>query len=80
LRPRVRRAWTSGSTACPSPITWQGRAHRDDRGTELERYELYRRDNVATTRLLFAAAQRNSVDRFIYLSSIKVLATSAKCR
>ncbi len=50
-----------------------GRAHRDDRGTELERYELYRRDNVATTRLLFAAAQRNSVERFIYLSSIKVL-------
>ena len=50
-----------------------GRAHRDDRGPELERYELYRRDNVATTRLLFAAAQRNSVARFIYLSSIKVL-------
>lgn len=50
-----------------------GRAHRDDRGTELERYEQYRRDNVATTRLLFAAAQRNSVARFIYLSSIKVL-------
>ena len=50
-----------------------GRAHRDDRGPELARYELYRRDNVATTRLLFAAAQRNSVGRFIYLSSIKVL-------
>ncbi len=50
-----------------------GRAHRDDRGTELERYELYRRDNVAATRLLFAAAQRNFVERFIHLSSIKVL-------
>ncbi len=50
-----------------------GRAHRDDRGPELERYELYRRDNVATTRSLFGAAQRNFVDRFIYLSSIKVL-------
>ncbi|HET6472098.1 MAG TPA: NAD-dependent epimerase/dehydratase family protein [Pseudomonadales bacterium] len=50
-----------------------GRAHRDDRGSELERYELYRRDNVATTRLLFPAAQRNCVQRFVYLSSIKVL-------
>ena len=50
-----------------------GRAHRDDRGPELERYQLHRRDNVATTQLLFAAAQRNSVARFIYLSSIKVL-------
>ena len=50
-----------------------GRAHRDDRGSEIERYELYRRDNVATTRLMFPAAQRNGVQRFVYLSSIKVL-------
>ena len=38
-----------------------GRAHRNDKGPELERYERYRHDNVATTRSLFAAAQRNSV-------------------
>ena len=50
-----------------------GRAHRDDRGSELARYERHRRDNVATTRSLFAAAQRNSADRFIFVSSIKVL-------
>jgi len=50
-----------------------GRAHRDDRGSELDRYERHRRDNVATTRSLFAAAQRNSVDRFVFVSSIKVL-------
>lgn len=50
-----------------------GRAHRDDRGSELERYERHRRDNVETTRLLFAAAQRNRVDRFVFVSSIKVL-------
>jgi len=50
-----------------------GRAHRDDRGSELARYEHHRRDNVATTRSLFAAAQRSSVDRFIFVSSIKVL-------
>lgn len=50
-----------------------GRAHRRDRGPELERYANYRRDNVTTTRELFAAAQRNAVQRFVYLSSIKVL-------
>ena len=50
-----------------------GRAHRNDKGTERERYERYRHDNVATTRSLFAAAQRNSVGRFIFVSSIKVL-------
>jgi nucleoside-diphosphate-sugar epimerase len=50
-----------------------GRAHRNDKGTERERYERYRHDNVATTRSLFAAAQRNSVGRFIFISSIKVL-------
>jgi nucleoside-diphosphate-sugar epimerase len=50
-----------------------GRAHRRDRGNELQRYALYRRDNVMTTAALFAAAQRNAVRRFIYLSSIKVL-------
>jgi nucleoside-diphosphate-sugar epimerase len=50
-----------------------GRAHRRDRGTELQRYEAYRRDNVTTTRALFSAAQRNAVARFVYLSSIKVL-------
>jgi len=55
-----------------------GRAHRDDRGSEIERYELYRRDNVATTRLLFPAAQRNGVRRFIYLSSIKVLGDTSE--
>ncbi len=50
-----------------------GRAHRDDKGPELERYERYRHDNVVTTRSLFAAAQRNFVDRFVFVSSIKVL-------
>jgi len=55
-----------------------GRAHREDRGSEIERYELYRRDNVATTRLLFPAAQRNGVRRFIYLSSIKVLGDTSE--
>ena len=50
-----------------------GRAHRSDKGPELERYERYRHDNVATTRSLFAAAQRNSVNRFVFVSSIKVL-------
>jgi UDP-glucose 4-epimerase len=55
-----------------------GRAHRDDKGSEIERYELYRRDNVATTRLLFPAAQRNHVRRFVYLSSIKVLGDTSE--
>jgi UDP-glucose 4-epimerase len=50
-----------------------GRAHRRDEGPELERYARYRRDNVATTQSLFVAAQRNAVQRFVFLSSIKVL-------
>lgn len=50
-----------------------GRAHRRDEGSELERYARYRRDNVATTEALFLAAQRNRVQRFVFLSSIKVL-------
>jgi len=50
-----------------------GRAHRRDEGSELERYARYRRDNVATTQAWFLAAQRNHVQRFVFLSSIKVL-------
>jgi nucleoside-diphosphate-sugar epimerase len=50
-----------------------GRAHRSDTGSELERYARYRRDNVSTTHELFLAAQRNGVQRFVFLSSIKVL-------
>jgi nucleoside-diphosphate-sugar epimerase len=50
-----------------------GRAHRRDAGSELERYARYRRDNVSTTQALFLAAQRNAVQRFVFLSSIKVL-------
>lgn len=50
-----------------------GRAHRRDASSQRERYEAYRHDNVATTAALFAAAQRNRVARFVYLSTIKVL-------
>lgn len=56
-----------------------GRAHRGDRGSERQLYQRYRRDTVTTTRALFLAAQRNGVNRFVYLSSIKVLGdTSAQ--
>jgi UDP-N-acetyl-alpha-D-quinovosamine dehydrogenase len=50
-----------------------GRAHRRDARSQREHYEAYRHDNVATTASLFAAAQRNRVARFVYLSTIKVL-------
>jgi nucleoside-diphosphate-sugar epimerase len=50
-----------------------GRAHRADGGRSEAELAAYRRDNVTGTVRLYAAAAAAGVERFVHLSSIKVL-------
>ncbi len=50
-----------------------GRAHRSDRGRDQRLAEAYRRDNVILAERLYAAALAVGVERFVQLSTIKVL-------
>jgi len=50
-----------------------GRAHRSDRGRDQRLSEAYRRDNVTLSERLYAAALAGGVDRFVHISTIKVL-------
>ena len=50
-----------------------GRAHRADRGRDQRLAEVYRRDNVTLTERLYAAASAGGVERFVHISTIKVL-------
>jgi UDP-glucose 4-epimerase len=50
-----------------------GRAHRSDRGRDQRLSEVYRRDNVILAERLYAAALAGGVERFVQISTIKVL-------
>jgi nucleoside-diphosphate-sugar epimerase len=50
-----------------------GRAHRADRGRDQRLAEAYRRDNVTLAERLYSAALAGGVDRFVHISTIKVL-------
>jgi len=50
-----------------------GRAHRSDRGRDQRLAEAYRRDNVILAERLYAAALAGDVERFVQISTIKVL-------